>query len=928
MKFLKNVFRVFILVFVYPTIVFSNEFEIDPRVIYGKLDNGLTYYIRKNDKPSDKVILNLTIKAGSLMENEKQLGLAHLLEHMAFNGSKNFPKRDVDSYLNSIGLSIGADFNAFTGRENTVYEFQIPINKKGAIEKGVFILSDIASNLSLEPEAFERERKIVEEEWREDAGFEDKYYDQVLSSLLNNSLHFKRKPIGEIEIIRNFEYDDAIAYYKKWYQPNAMAIFAVGNVDPKIIENLIKKYFSDKKNTSNNIYPSYRVPDFSENKFVLFQDKKETELNFSIYEKKDNYKINTFQNYRTSILEILMYSMFENRLNELIYINNPSIVSASLSEAEVTLESSYKYLTISLKEDVIQKGIEEVYELFESTKRFGFEQQELDLALKNYLTNLSQDVNEIDTRDAQSFIDEYTRHFTFDEMISGRKKEYELAQKISSNLEVEEINSLFQNFFTNQNRIILITAPERIKNLPSENEVKNYISKVEQSNVEKFVVKKIQDNLIDFDLKEAEVTKETYNELLDLTYLELSNGAKIYLKQTDFDSNKIYLKARSYGGYSHVESEKLSSARYFNKITSLSDIYKFSVPELERIIPLEFASITPFVSRYTEGINGRTITKYTKKWFELLYLTFTDVRFNEELINNFKIENLQIYNNTKNQNSTKFQIKLTDEIYNNHPRKKSLTDKDISKINIQDIKNIYKERFSDASDFYFIIVGDFKYKEILPYIKKYIGSLPSTFNNEYYVDRNIRSNKGKGVVIQADENPIKTTEYRFYNREFSNKTKDRVTYNLLIDILDKMLFDSIREEQNLVYSIGAGSYFNRSYPENNLSMMIFYSGEPSNVKKINLGIDKILNQITHGHFDKKTFEEKKMGMLDEYNGAILTNSFWLESIDKFLLNKEPLERIEYIDDIIKSINVNDVTRLAKKIFKNDKYIQASLLEKD
>ena len=164
--------------------------------------------------------------------------------------------------------------------------------------------------------------------------------------MFNNSLHFKRKPIGEIEIIRNFEYDDAISYYKKWYQPNAMAIFAVGNVDPKKIENLIKKYFSDKKNTSNNIYPSYRVPDFSENKFVLFQDKKETELKFSIYEKKDNYKINTFQNYRTSILEILMYSMFENRLNELIYINNPSIVSASLSEAEVTLESSYKYLTI------------------------------------------------------------------------------------------------------------------------------------------------------------------------------------------------------------------------------------------------------------------------------------------------------------------------------------------------------------------------------------------------------------------------------------------------------------------------------------------------------------------------------------------------------------------------------------------------------
>ena len=924
-----KIFRVFLLIFfLNSTFVLSSEFKIDPRVLYGKLDNGFSYYIRKNNKPAERVILNLTIKAGSLMEDERQLGLAHLLEHMAFNGSKNFPKRSIDEYLNSIGLSIGADFNAFTTREETVYQFEIPINKKDSIEKGIFILSDIASNLTFEPEAFERERKIVEEEWRSDTGYKDKYNDQVLSKFFNNSLYYKRKPIGDIEIIRNFKYEDVISYYKKWYQPNAMALFAVGDIEPKNIEKLIKKYFSDKKNTSNNIYPSYRIPDFSENKFVFFQDEKNTSLNFSIYEKKDNYKINTLVNFRRFLLERLMYSMFENRLNELIYKNNPSFVSATLSESEFTLETYYRNLTITLKEDQILKGIEDVYELFESTKRYGFEQHELNLAIKNYLTEISQDVNEIDTAEGQSFIEEYTRHFTSDEMISGREKEYELAKKIFDNLKVEQINILFKNFFTNQNRIILIEAPQRIQNLPSEEDFKNIITKVEQSNIDKFIVKKNQNNLIEVNLEEADIVKENYNDLLDLTYLELSNGAKIYLKKTDFENNKIYLRARSYGGYSKINLDKLPSAKYLDDIIALSDISKFSVPELQRIVPVEFLSISPFLSTYTEGVNGETISKYTKQWFELLYLTLTDVRFNEKVIDNFKKEALQDWNNKKDLNYTKFNIQLINKFYNDHPRKKYLTEKDISKINIQDIEEIYKDRFSDASDFYFIIVGDFKYDEIIPYIKKYIGNLPSSFKNEYYQDHNIRINKNKESIIVSDKNPIKNSEYRFYHRNFSNKTKDRLTYNLLIQILDKMLFDDIRENQNLVYSIQADNYSNYSHPEPHLRMMINYSSEPSNVSKINNGIDRILKKIVNGQFDKQIFQEKKIGMLDDYNGELTTNSFWIESIDTFILNNEPLERTQYIDDIIKSINTNDIVKLAKKIFKDDNYIKASLLEKD
>ena len=314
--FFKKHFFIFLLMSMLATKVYAQELPpMDPNILYGKLENGLTYYIQKNTTPKNKLALNLVVKAGSLMETEKQLGLAHLLEHMAFNGSKNFPKNSIDDYFNSIGLSLGSHFNASTGFETTNYRFEIPTDQSGAVKKGIHILSDIVSNLDLSDEAFERERKIVEEEWRGDLGIRDRQFEQMGKLLFNNSRYFYRKPIGNIKTIRTFAYEEARKFYNDWYQPSSMAIFAVGDIEPKEVEAFIKTYFSSIPNTKKVTFPSYSIPDFEKNQFTIFRDKKKDYLSFSILEKRDYVKINSYENQRIHLVHELVLSIPFGRLN-------------------------------------------------------------------------------------------------------------------------------------------------------------------------------------------------------------------------------------------------------------------------------------------------------------------------------------------------------------------------------------------------------------------------------------------------------------------------------------------------------------------------------------------------------------------------------------------------------------------------------------
>ena len=391
----------------------ENEFPMDAGITYGKLDNGFTYYIRENEKPEDKVYIKLVIKAGSIMEEENQLGLAHLLEHMAFNGSKNYPKNALDKFMSSIGLDIGSHYNASTGHFETVYEYEIPSDNPENIATTIKILADISNNLTLEDEAFERERKIVEEEWRNDLGATKRYLDELLPYLYKGSRLLERKTIGDIEVIRNFKYEDARDYYRKWYQPNLMGLFVIGDVDVNKIKDLITESFSEFKNNEIEI-PNYEIPDFKENYFFRYQDEEITSVTFSIWEKTKFQKLNTFSNYRDNKIYDLIENIYDRRIEELLEKNEITFLNSGLGSYQISDLDEYKIISTTLNEAKVKEGIKDFLTFNKQIEKFGFLNSELDLAKKNYLRNIEQNIINRETRSSENFANEYQRHFLDD----------------------------------------------------------------------------------------------------------------------------------------------------------------------------------------------------------------------------------------------------------------------------------------------------------------------------------------------------------------------------------------------------------------------------------------------------------------------------------------------------------------------------------
>ena len=416
--------RVYLLTFILSISVFSvgnteNEFPLDPAITYGKLENGFTYYIRENQTPKDKATIKLIIKAGSIMEEENQLGLAHLLEHMAFNGSKNFPKKKIDEYMSSIGLNLGSHYNATTSFLKTSYDYEIPTKNDEDIEVALKILTDISKNLSLEPEAFERERKIVEEEWRKDIGGSQNYINEFHKVMFKNSRFLERKPIGTLEIIQNFKYQDVIDYYQKWYRPQLMGLFVIGDIKVDKIETIIKDNFGKLKNLEQLQIPNYKIPDYPENQFFVYQDDTIKNLTFSLFEKKDFKKINNLTNYKEALISYLTEAIFSRRIDEVMEKNNQKFINAYITDLGASDLDEFRVAAVTLKEDEIITGIEDFLTIIEQIKKYGFLNSELELAKKKHLEYLKRNLTENETRSSDSFIDEYQRHFLLDEMISG-----------------------------------------------------------------------------------------------------------------------------------------------------------------------------------------------------------------------------------------------------------------------------------------------------------------------------------------------------------------------------------------------------------------------------------------------------------------------------------------------------------------------------
>ena len=905
----------------------TKKLPMDAKITYGKLDNGVTYYVKNNQLPKNKAYIELVIKAGSLHENDDQQGLAHLLEHMAFNGTKSFPKNKIDSYLNSLGLSIGADFNATTGFTKTIYKFQVPTNTDEPLDTGIHILSEIASELTLEDQAFERERKIVEEEWRMDLGKFDRILEQQKPYIFKNSKYLTRDPIGKMEVIRNFKYQVAKDYYNQWYRPELMGVFVIGDIDQKKAEQIIKKYFTNIKSKVPPVDPPIAsVPKYNETQFGVITDPELGGLIVQIYNRQPKLFIETGVNYKDYLTREFTKNIFKKRLNRILREQNTPLFSVSVGTQELSDNEEMYHISAHIKEDEVTRGINFLLTEIEKIKQNGFVEDELKLAKKDKLLSLEISLTQKNTTKSEDLLEEYKSHFLEKEMVSGIDYEFELAKQVIGKIKLEDINNFFFKFYQPDDRVILIKGPEKFKNLITKEMFLNYENEVAKTKIPQVDFTLASKKLINKKLTGSKIVKEIKYPNLDITELHLANGVKVFLKPTKFKEKEFSFNARSPGGFSHIPLPKLHSAQNAEKIINESGLGSFTRNEINDLYNPNFITISTSFSEEREGLYGRTITAYQKELFELIYLHFEEINYNPIAVEKLKLELKEYLKLVAADPKRKFSIKFAETYYKNHPRIKNLTDKDIDQINIEDVKSFYRERFQDGSDFRFTFVGDFKIDEFKGLIEKYLGSLPNTGRKEKYVDDGVRAER-ELVKYEVFENlEEQSTHYRAYVKDFKNNVKNRFKVYVTQNLMKRMLHEEIREKQNLVYSIFVQDYGMTKIPEEKYTLLINFNSDPKNKDKIFTEIDKVLEKIKKGDFPQHYLDDAIKAQITNYLINRESNRWLVSAISGYYEDNEPLQMINSIDFIVKSISKNDIKNFANETFK-DKFIQASLMPK-
>ena len=931
---MKKLFELLVIIFIFFQCISTNATEInldkkiplDKEITYGKLDNGLTYYIKKNTSPKKKATIHLIVKAGSLMEDDDQLGLAHFIEHMVFNGTKNFPKNAIEEYFNSIGLSIGADFNAFTGYEKTVYKFNIPTEKKENIEKGIHILSEISNFAILDDESFEKERKIVEEEWRLGLGREKRLFEELNEYYFLNSKYAKRTIIGDINIIRNFSNETARRFYNDWYRPDLMAVIAIGDFDPKYVEDLVKKFFNKVKTKNKRPLPDTTIPKYQKTLFVAQKDPEQTRTVINILNKNLKLKLDTARNFREVTIGSLCIRIFQQRLNSILLDKKSSLLSAHIGTYNLTLNNEFYYIEAQLKEDEIKEGINILFTEIERVKQNGFTPKELEIEKEKIMLSHEQAIKAKKTRSTNSIVEEYTRNFLENEFVSGEEREYELMKQLLPTISINDLNNHFLNWLRFDDRIINIKYPEKIENIISKDELLNLETKIQKNKLSQFASLVKDEPLLEKKLPGSKIIFTKKYPSINTREFRLENGVRVFLKPTKNKEKSFSFLATSMGGYSHANLTELPSAKITENLISESGLGNFSRVELVNKVHPYFVKVEVWIEPYQEGLKGEAITKYTKELFELIYLNFTSVNFNEVGLENVKSYLREKVINENLNPSRVFFKKVFHAFYQNHPRRKPWSLDLIDQIKLDRINNFYMDRFADSSDFVFTFVGDFLIDEMRPYIEKYLGSLPSINRKENYIDRNVRiENKSKYIEVRENSEK-KSTNYRIYSQRFENIIKNRTTLYVMENILNRILREEIRKKQNLVYSIYASILRTDHFPTQSYAFYITFDSDPKNNDLIFSEIDRILEKLKNGDFEENYIDEAKLNLINQINENIQKNSFLASAINKYFIENESITTFNNLGEVAQSISNYEIDKFLKKTF-TDNFIQATLLPK-
>jgi zinc protease len=890
----------------------------DPDLVQGTLPNGLTYYILPNAKPEKRIELRLLVKAGSVQEDDDQLGLAHFVEHMAFNGSKNFPRTEMVEYLSSIGMGFHNGLNGGTSYDQTIYQFKLPTDDEAKLRKGLTILSDIAWQLSMDPSEIERERGIIQEEWRLGQDAQHRTGDAVDKVRLAGSRYALRNPIGTIENIRTFKPESLIRFYKDWYRPDLESVVIVGDYPTEALKAMIEQYFGViPKRDKPRAKESYPVPDNPEPRAVVVLDKELPYTYIQATWKKEAEPIVDLGTYYNKLKKALFYQMFNARMQEIgMQPNAPFSYAVGFQQSwlrEFAASTLMAIPTEGHSEDAM------VAMLLETTRirEHGFKPGEFERAKMELIRYAETEVAKKPTRESDEAVWGLLSPIMDGSAILSAEQEEDLVKNIVGEIGLDEVNDIVDDMISSENLTLSLTGTDTPgAQYPTKERLLSIFNEIKNSEVEDYVDNTVDEPIMTGIPAPGKIVKQSVYPKSGIKKWVLSNGVTVYSKKTDFQSDEVLLSATSPGGSAMLNPDDVKAGQIISSYCYNSGFGNFDGPALQKALAGKVAYAYPTIDTYGEGWTGSCSPKDLELMFQMVYQRTIAPRFNQDTFNSTVMQLRAFVQNSLLDPENAFFDTLDMVVYNNHPIKRDLRPDDLDKATLLQLERVYRDRFADSSDFTFYIVGNFDEEQLKQYCQTYLANLPTVKRKDRIKDVGVRSFRGqKSVTFRKGDERSFTSNVTV--GKYSNKAADSAALRTMLVIANEKLRENVRENLSGVYTIQAWSVLDR-YPKSEYLVKTWMSCDPEKATMLNDAAFATMDSIEAGLYDQKYVDTAKTTMQKTYEESIKTNRYWINNMTNNVFKGYTIDQFLDTPKYLDKMNKKALTKAAKKYLSFDK----------
>ncbi len=916
------------------TLDMNAPIPLDPSIRKARLDNGLTYYIRHNTEPANRATLMLVVNAGSVQEDEDQLGLAHFVEHMMFNGTERFPKQALIDYFETVGMSFGPDVNAYTSFDETVYFLEFPTDDQEIISTTFQVAEDWASRATISDEEVESERGVIlEEERLRDQNASGRLNKQLFPLLLGESRYTDRMPIGDMEIVQNTPGETLRKFYRDWYRTDLMAVIVVGDIDVDDIEAKIAEHFGGlEAPESARPRVTYSLPDYEDTGYLILTDPEFPVTIAQIIYRQAAPDLNSAGVFRDRLIGNLFYKMLNFRLDDLTREADSPFLGAFVSEGQLVRGNNYQVIGVQMRQGEALSSLDAALTEVERVRRYGFTAAEVERAKSEILNNYERLYNDRENLRNHSLASEYSRNFLENEAVPGIEVEFRLVDRLLDGISRDDVNQRAELYVGGSNRSVFVVGPERdADSLPNEDELAAVIADVRTKQVDPYQDIEAVTALLTEVPDPVEILSRQTDETYNITDLTLANGARVVLKPTTFKEEEILFSASSPGGSSLVNDEDYPEADFIDSIVSQSAVGDVSYAALQRLLADKSVTVSPYIGELEEGFHGHSGQEYIETLFQLIYLYGTQPRADDDAFATLKDQYTESLRNRELDPRSALTDAFIEARYGDSVRRNVPTLEIIDSLDLGRAFAIYQERFADFSDFTFVFVGNFDLEQMVDWSQRYLGNLPSLDRSETWQD--VAPDPPAGImevpVYRGQDEQSLTTI--LFTGPGEDTLENRLHLRMLETILDILMREELREELGGVYAYGASASMEPD-PDSLYEISLYFGSDPARVQEL---VDALFGLIAEVQADgprEDLLEKARAQIVRQREEQLEQNNYWLRVLEYWATEDDvdlaSLVDLGVVESRTDAVTTDQVQASAIAFLRLDQYILVSLYPED